>query len=65
MKLDLKTATLVLKNGIFTMAWEQTSNHLPQLLLLLGRAGVRTDERAPRCPCQSGSDWTDCSRVLP
>lgn len=34
-------------------------------LLLLGRPGVRTDERAPRCPCQSGSDWTDCSRVLP
>lgn len=44
---------------------EANINHLPQLVLLLGGAGVRTDERAPRCPCQSGSDWTDRSRVLP
>lgn len=35
------------------------------LLLVLGRPGVRTDERAPGCPCQGGSDRTDCSRVLP
>lgn len=31
----------------------------------LGRPGVRTDERAPRCPCQSGSHWPDSSWVLP
>lgn len=33
---------------------------LTKLLSMLGGAGVRTDERAPRCPCQSCSDWIDC-----
>ena len=44
---------------------DEDDNDLPHLLSLLGGAGVRTDERAPRCPCQGGSDWSHRSRVLP
>lgn len=49
--------------GYLHVANVEKFNLLP--LLVLGGPGVRTDERAPRCPCQSGSDWTDRSRVLP
>lgn len=38
----------------------EQENHSPKFLSLLGGAGVRTDERAPRRPCQSGFDRTDC-----
>merc|ERR1712142_154079 len=34
-------------------------------LILQGRPGLRSDERAPRRACPCGSDWSDRGRVLP
>lgn len=32
----------------------------PECFLPPGRPGVRADERAPRCPCSCGPDWSYC-----